>query len=150
MILLISGVSYMLQCFKTFTTSYTVTAQSVYLSLRGKKYFTNNSEIIVTQIGSQDNTLVCHTDIQNCCRGMDHPTRAMGSGQWIFPGGMPVPKESSSTNAFVFSRGLQILHLVRRGNVMFPLGTYCCNVPDSRSESNMFCANLVGKIILKT
>ena len=135
-------------CCNVLKPSLLPTAQSVYLSLRGGKYFTNNSEIIVTQVGSDDNNLVCHTDLQKCCRGMDHPTRTMGSGQWIFPDRMPVPKESSSTNAFVFSRGPRVLHLIRKGNVKSPLGTYCCNIPDSRSESNIFCANLVGKIFL--
>ena len=139
-------------CCNVLKPSLLPTAQSVYLSLRGKKYFTNNSKIIVTQIGSDDNNLVCHTDLQTCCRGMDHPTRTMGSGQWIFPDRMPVPKESSSTNAnaFVFSRGPRVLHLIRKGNVKSPLGTYCCNVPDSRSESNIFCANLIGKIVLNS
>ena len=130
---------------------YITSAQSVYLTLGSTTYFTNNSEIVLTRIGSEDNnTLVCHTDAMTCCRGVHNPNGSMGSGQWIFPGGRSVPKfytSSSLSGAFFFTRGLQVLHLVRRGNVMSPLGTYCCNISDRKSNNNVFCANLVGKII---
>lgn len=123
----------------------------MYLTIGNTTYYTNNSEIVVTQIGSEDsNTLFCHTDNIACCRGMDNPNGNKGFGQWIFPDGSEVPKETSSSpaNAFVFSKGPQVVHLKRRGNVIFPLGTYCCNIPDRISENKCFCVNLVGKIKL--
>ena len=126
-------------------------AQSVYLTLGSTTFFTNNSEIVLTRIGSEDsNTLVCHTDAMTCCRGIHNANGKMGSGQWLLPGGGSVPKDetsSSLSSAFFFTRGLRVLHLMRRSNLMFELGTYCCNIPDRKSNNNLFCANLVGKII---
>ena len=68
----------------------------------------------------------------------------MGSGQWLFPDGAMIPKLSNSS-PFLSSRATQVVHLMRRDNVMSLPGSYCCTIPDSKSRDNTFCSNLVGK-----
>lgn len=123
------------------------TAQSVYLSFRGRNYYTNTSEILITQIGFEDTSaLACHTDRTRCCRGID----GTASGEWKFPNGDLIPSKQGNlqmTDVFLRSRGPHVVNLLRKGNVVSPLGIYCCEVPDMVSVTDKtFCANIIGKV----
>ncbi len=116
----------------------------VFLSLQGISYSTNNSNILVSRIGTTNNTsLTCHTNSTTCCRGRDNPRG--GSGEWLFPNGTTISRNSVTGSGFYYRRFHQVLSLYRRGDIQTPLGTYCCKIPDSGGEMRTFCANLVGE-----
>ncbi|XP_064386521.1 uncharacterized protein LOC135335055 isoform X2 [Halichondria panicea] len=111
--------------------------QSVFLSRQGITYTTNNSNILVTKIGSTDDTaLTCHTDSPTCC--------IQGSGEWLFPSGQRI---AENRNGFSLTRRYQVLRLYRRGNTQTPLGHYCCRIPDSLGRMASICANLIANTI---
>ncbi len=109
--------------------------QSVFLSRQGIIYTTNNSNILVTKIGSTDDTaLTCHTKSTTCC--------TQGSGEWLFPSGQRI---AENINGFYLTRGYQVLRLFyRQGDFQAPLGHYCCRIPDSLGRMASICANLIG------
>ena len=78
-------------------TVYTMVHYSlgVYLSLNGVKYYTNNSIIVITEIGQtdtyQNNALQCITNREPCC-GIPNPV-----GEWYLPNGTRVPTIGSMT-----------------------------------------------------
>ena len=119
---------------------------SIFLSLGHTEYFANNTPVVVTRVGSTDaNTLNCHTDSTTCCRGMHNPDKSKGFGEWIFPDGSRIAKDSVTGDGFYWVRGYQVVRLYHQGNIQSPLGSYCCRIPDSSGAMRTFCANLVGK-----
>ncbi len=123
---------------------YTHAEPSVYLTLRNNTYTTNNSDILITDIGSRPrrsspakNSLACHTSLDNCCRE--------GIGKWFFPNGSKVLHQNSKHGDeldLYFNRGNQIVALNRRNNATGPTGLYCCVVKDNTNETQTFCANI--------
>ncbi len=112
--------------------------QSVFLSHQGITYTINNSNILMTRIGSTDDTaLTCHTKSTSCC--------TQGSGEWLFPSGQRI---AENRNGFSLTRGYQVLRLYRRGNTQTPLGHYCCRIPDSLGKMASICANLIGELTI--
>ena len=111
----------------------------MYLSLNGR--LLNNSKLTVTDIGDRiegegvGEALLCYTDHTRCCSSM---------GQWFKLGGRDIG-EQNDTGDFYVSRGLGVIRLHRRSNT-FPVGVFCCEVPDSRSRSQTLCVN-VGKFV---
>ena len=124
------------------------TAQTVYLSHGNTHYYANNTRIIISSIMTTDDTsLTCHTDSTTCCRGIDNPSSGMGTGEWLFLNGMEIPRRNSiTTNGFYWSRYHHVVRLYRQGDIQFPLGTYCCRIPDSGGEMRTFCANIIGEL----
>ena len=118
--------------------------QPVFLSLQGISYSTNNSNILVTGIGtSQESSLNCHTDSTTCCRDRDNPQG--GSGEWLFPNGTRITENSIVGDRFYWVRNLQAVRLYRRGDVQTPLGSYCCRIPNRHGNVVSVCANLIGE-----
>ena len=123
--------------------------QSVFLSLGHTEYFVNNTQIIVTDIGSTDSTtLNCHTDSTTCCRGTHNPKGYNGFGEWVFPDGSRIAQNSITGDGFYWIRGYQTIILYRQGNIQAPLGSYCCRIPDSYGANKTFCANHVGRLFI--
>ncbi len=121
------------------------TDQSVYISLNGTKYFTNNSAIIVSEIGTFNNTaLTCHTDSRNCCKGIHNPDGSKrGFGEWLFPNGSSIYRNSvMGDEGFYWIRYFQAIRLYRQGDIQNPEGSYCCVIPDYSDTIRTFCANL--------
>ena len=114
----------------------------MFLSLNGQTY-TNRDSIVITEIGNFNESesginepLLCYTDNINCCNGS-------GTGNWIFPDGTSVGPESEEGDFYV-DRGSGVVRLNRRRNAISPTGEYCCNVPNSRSQSIRTCVS-IGK-----
>ncbi len=120
----------------------------VYLSLGSTNITTNNTEILITDIGDDVGigrpSLICHTDLVACCT----PSETMmtrGIGLWRYPNGDRVPGGSGASRPFVSLRNVQSIKLVRRDSVnlppLSPTGSYCCIIPTNEGEMT-FCANL--------
>ncbi len=120
----------------------------VFFSIGEKKYFSNNSNVTVTRIGPADeSSLNCHTDSTACCRGVDNKTSSVGTGEWLFPNGTSiVRRQRVPGDGFYYTRFHQVIRLYRQGDIQFPLGTYCCRLPDSDGVMRTFCANLTGEL----
>ena len=124
----------------------------MFLTLGPTSYNTNNTEILITDIG-QDAvggglpTLTCHTDLTTCCRSNADNNGMGGLGQWTYPGGTLLQnhnKAIAASEGFFFVRnGPQLIRLARRDNInpLTPTGSYCCTVPTSLGEMTL-CANL--------
>ncbi len=146
------------KCMLTYSTLYlsdnvSVLGQPVFLSLRGLSYATNNNNILVTRIGTtNDTSLTCHTDSTTCCRGVDNgdPSSLIGTGEWLFPNGTSIVRNRVTGSGFYYTRFHQVLRLYHQGDTdtQTPLGSYCCKIPDSGEEIRTFCANLIGEFIM--
>ncbi len=120
---------------------------AVFLSLSGSTNLSNNTEILITDIGEDTDgglpSLTCHTDLTACCRGADHSGDG-GLGQWTYPGGELLPKKSKviTNDNFYFVRNApKLIRLARINNPLSPTGSYCCTVPTTRGDMTL-CANL--------
>ena len=113
----------------------------VYLSLNGT-FLTNNSNVLITDIGTTSQPLVCTTDRRPCCRGTN------ANGEWLFPNnGSHVPLMSVATSFFRNREDNGEVNLLRlNSDVMAPTGKFCCRVLDATSSDKTVCAN-IGEII---
>ena len=121
---------------------------TVYLSLGSTNITTNNTEVLITDIGEDHPdglpSLTCHTDLTECCRSID--TGGQGAGEWYYPDGSIVKGSRAATmnDRFFRIKGApQVVTLVRRANPLSPTGSYCCAIPTMAGE-RIFCAN-IGK-----
>ena len=93
-----------------------------YVSFMGEN-LTNNSYVDLTLVGTDasdpGNTVMCHTDLESCCRQGIH------RGEWYFPNENRLQSGDSSYER----RFAQRLDLHRRNNAMSPSGLYRCEVP---------------------
>ena len=96
--------------------------------------------ILITDIGeftsSTDpgRSLVCVTSNVNtqCCRGSD----GGNVGEWYFPDGTMVPRNSDAPSADFTRTGFtHEVRLNRKNDALTPTGTYECRVPDSGTGS---------------
>ena len=109
----------------------------VYFELKGKMY-TNNSVIDISNIGEEENALVCKTDKEDCCGTL--PNRF---GEFYYPNGDRVLIRASG-QGFYRNRGEQLIRLNRRPGIMFPTGVYSCEVPDSDGTNRKIFATLTA------
>ena len=121
-----------------------MTFAGVYVSLRGRVYSDNMSNIIVTDIGEGDESLLCFAGLIQCCRDSDTPSGVGALGRWLYPNGS-VLGEKGEGGDFYTERGLGVVRLNRRNNVSSPTGQFCCEVPDIGSSKNSFCVNTFGE-----
>ena len=114
------------------------------LSLCGTNYTTNNSVILLDDVGDTSNALQCISDLSGCCLNP-------GRGQWYYPNGTQVPTDNTG-HGFYRNRGSNgQVFLRRRSHITSPTGTYCCQVPTAANGSNdeTFCAFLSKLISLR-
>ena len=108
----------------------------------GGRPYRNGGNILITDIGEgDDGALLCVTDLIQCCRGVDAPSGVGALGQWFYPDGSFVQVNGSGDD-FYRDRGLNIVRLHRRNNVMSPIGQFCCVVPDTTSVNRNTCINI--------
>ncbi|XP_064386860.1 sushi, von Willebrand factor type A, EGF and pentraxin domain-containing protein 1-like [Halichondria panicea] len=127
-------------------------AQPVFLTLGSTNITSNNTEILITDIGQDASgglpSLTCHTDLPACCRSFAENNGQGSLGQWRYPDGSVILNNGLSTavgNQFYITRNApQLIRLNRRetNNPLTPTGSYCCVVPTTHGEMT-FCANLV-------
>ncbi len=125
---------------------------AVYLSLGSTNITTNDTEILITEIGEDAEGLgglpylSCHT------RGSDHDGRSNEElGEWRYPNGMLIHDQSNagSTTAgeqfYFVVNAPQTISLARRQSInpppLSPTGSYCCTIPTTGGEMTL-CANL--------
>ena len=128
---------------------YMYISTTVYLSLGSTMITTNNTEVLITDIGEDAYgglpSLTCHTDLTQCCRNID--TGQGGRGEWYYPDGRMVQNNYGSIMAgdgfYRVRNAPQVLRLARRdaSNALSPTGSYCCVIPTTRGEIT-FCAKL--------
>ena len=87
------------------------------------RFFSNNSIILLSDIGENSNALYCLTNRRECC---------LTDGTWISPIGLNI-SESFSNISFYFTRGFSSLLLNRRSRAVVPTGVYTCLIPDAES-----------------
>ncbi len=126
------------------------------LSLGSSIITTNNTEILITDIGENAleglPSLSCHTDLTTCCRKRDSGGSG-GLGQWTYPNGSLLLNNLNSRDAgeqlYFVRNAPQLIRLARhkRNNPLSPTGSYCCTVPTSAGEVT-FCA-IIGEYKLR-
>ncbi len=105
----------------------------VYGYLNGVAY-PNNSIVDLSEIGLDDNSLVCYTDLITCCRGEDSPIGG-ALGDWRLPiNSAAISKGISNANMFSRNRNKQALLLHRGINVSEPSGIFICDIPDANMQ----------------
>ena len=122
----------------------------VYLSLGSTNITTNNTEVLITDIGEDASdglpSLTCHTDLTTCCRNSDNNmTESLGT--WYYPNGRALQSSSGSMAArenFYFIRNdSKLIRLNRQDNAnpLEPTGSYCCVIPTTKGEMT-FCVSI--------
>ena len=130
----------------------------VYLSLGSRRITSNNTEVLITDIGQDADrglpSLTCHTDSTECCRNSDTGGQR-GRGEWYYPDGKVVLNNADSTaareNFYRVKNAPKLVRLARRQmlNSIFPTsptGTYCCVIPTTGGEMT-FCANIGNQLL---
>ena len=120
----------------------------VYLSLGSTIITTNNTKILITDIGVDAPfgglpSLTCHTDLRACCRNSDTGGQG-GRGAWYYPDGREVQNFAGSTAAgdgfYKVRNAPRVIRLARRTKSA-PVGSYCCVIPTTKGVET-FCALL--------
>ena len=121
---------------------------TVYLSLGSTVITTNNTEVLITDIGEDTPgelpSLTCHTDLTECCRNSDTGGQG-GRGEWYYPDGRALQNYAVSMAAgesfYRVRNAPQVIRLARRRRNLSPTGSYCCVIPTTGGEMT-FCANI--------
>ena len=114
---------------------------AVHAFLRGRVY-SNNSDILITDIGEGENALLCLTSLIQCCCVSDTPSISgeEALGRWLYPNGSTIG-EMSKGEDFYTDRGSSVVRLNRRNNVTSPSGQFCCEIPDTFFTETSICIN---------
>ena len=92
------------------------------------RILSNNSIILLGEIGEGINALYCLTNNELCClteaEGMHSP--------WNFPNGSSVAEDA--TAGVYFSRGFSSILLNKRSSAVGPTGVYKCLLPDASTS----------------
>ena len=96
----------------------------MYFELNGKVY-PNNSVISLSEVGENENALLCKTDLATCCATL--PNRF---GEFFYPNGDTVSINKAG-HGFYRDRGAQEVRLNRRQGVTSPTGKFRCALPDA-------------------
>ena len=83
----------------------------------------NNSIILLSDVGENSSALYCFTNRRECC---------LTDGTWISPIGLNI-SESFSNISVYFTRGFSSLLLNKRSGAVVPTGVYTCLITDAGS-----------------
>jgi hypothetical protein len=108
-----------------FKFSLLVSPSALHFELGGTTYL-NNSVVLVSNIGEEDDALLCTTDNQECCTNRQ--------GEFHYPDGSQVPTFSAGQD-FYRNRGSQFIRLNRRNGALSPTGRYRCDIPDASGNT---------------
>ena len=131
----------------------------VYIELSGRRILSNET-VCLRDIGEQESlsspmrgtpddvrgdALICVTDSDNCCRGVDR-TEGAAIGEWKINGGDNVPGSLVTPREDIYrNRGTGFIRLnVRNGTMPTLVGQYCCMIPDAMNMMQTVCVT-VGK-----
>ena len=96
------------------------------------QFYGNNSVVAVTDIGENDEALLCYTNSTACCRNNLRETNS--TREWHFPNGSVVGMNDNGDD-FYGNRGPSVVRLNRRNNALMPTGVFRCEVPDANGSS---------------
>ena len=94
-----------------------------YVSFIGQT-LANHSYVDISQVGTGDETVQCHTDLDTCCNMAQGPHR----GDWYFPDGDRLPFPFGGACNIFEARLAQRVDIRRVNNAMGPIGIYCCDI----------------------
>ena len=154
----ISHTSFTSRCmYLHYSLSYVYMCTAGYLSLGSTIITTNNSEVIITDIGEDAPiglpSLTCNTDLTTCCRNSDTGGQG-GRGEWYYPDGTAVKNNADSVAAddsfYRVRNAPQVIRLARRNSnnvhgLLSPTGSYCCVIPTTGGDMT-FCANIGERV----
>ena len=92
-----------------------------------------NDSVSITDIGEDDNAVLCMTDRMGCCK-----STVGGTGEWSFPNNERVGTIGGGGD-FYRDRGQGVVRLNRRNNAMMPTGLFCCEIPDRNNVTRRLC-----------
>ena len=95
-------------------------------------FHSNNSIVLLSDIGEGSNALFCLTDRIQCCT----TESGLNQGGWRFPNDTSVILNDTNF-LFYRIRGYSSVSLNRKNEAMGPTGTFTCRIPNSQSEANM-------------
>ena len=99
----------------------------VWFSLRGTTY-QNNSCVTLEDIGGENDSLLCMTNLTACCRSSHTGVIGLSLGSWFFPNRNSVSSEMANRD-FYRNRGQMVVRMHRRRGG--EEGIYSCEIPDS-------------------
>ena len=108
------------------------TLEGLNIELMGSTYSNNNTAIAITEVGEDDNAVLCRTDLTTCCGGTGGETR---QGHWRYPNGTLVDGRFSGDDIYR-DRRTMVVRLHRRNSATTPTGQYCCEVPTMSNPSS--------------
>ena len=90
----------------------------------------DHSYVDISQVGTGNGSVQCHTDLSTCCTGAQGAHR----GDWYFPSGerLPFPGEGDIYE----NRGTQRVELHHRNNANGPTGIYRCDIETDAVRDN--------------
>ena len=103
-----------------------------YVSFMGQT-LTDHSYVDISQVGTGDETVQCHTNLVTCCSGAQGPHR----GDWYFPNGyrLNIPGAPGAGNIFEtrLDMRVDIRHI---NNANEPTGIYRCDISTDAIHDN--------------
>ena len=112
----------------------------MYIRLNGTSY-SNNSNILITDIGQGNGgALCCITDLAECCK-MGQTTITKALGDWFSPNGEVVGLNKTNQTLYK-NRDHSKVCLHRKIDSISPVGKFCCEVPDATYTNITVCVNL--------
>ena len=87
----------------------------------------NNSMVLLRDIGEGSSALYCLTDTKQCCL-------SASQGGWRFPNDSCAHEDDPNADLYLV-RGFSSLLLNRRSSAVEPTGVYTCLIPDSSNSS---------------
>ena len=101
-----------------------------YISFMGET-LDDHSYVDISQVGTGDAAVQCHTDLNTCCS----MTQGSHRGDWYFPNGdrLPLPGDGGD---IVENRDAQRVDLRRHNNTNGPTGIYHCDIETDAAHDN--------------
>ena len=84
----------------------------------------NHSYVDISQVGTDGDSVQCHTDLMTCCSKDEGVHR----GDWYFPNETRLPFPDNGTTAIVENRDAQRIDVRRLKIVNEPTGVYRCDI----------------------
>ena len=95
-------------------------------------FLSNNSIVLLSDIGEGSNALFCLTDTTQCCTTEAGDAR----GSWQFPNSSFVTRDDADLSFYAI-RGYSSIRLNRRNGTVAPTGIFICRLPDEATGSGM-------------
>ena len=95
-----------------------------YVSFMGQT-LADHSYVDISQVGTFDAAVYCHTDLATCCGSTEGSHR----GDWYFPDGDRLNIPGSDARSIFEARTDRRVDIRRINNAMEPTGIYRCDIP---------------------